>query len=61
MTLVAVFALVIYLGMNLHTAISLGEYKTTDARRIRNLYLEKNIIDLTSKNFDFAVQLAYSG
>ena len=55
MTIISVMALIAFLGVGIQKAVTQSKYSTTFAHRIRNVYLENNVIPLTENNFDYAV------
>ncbi len=61
MTLLSTISIIAYLAVNVHTAVTRAEYKSTRAHRIRNVYLENTVIPIDQSNFDYAVQLSYKG
>lgn len=55
MTILSIMIIVAYLGFNVHTALTRGDYKSSFSERIRNSYVEDTVIPITAENFDYAV------
>ena len=49
MRILSLVSIITYLSINVHSAITRGEFKSTYAHRIRNVYNENTVIPLTKQ------------